>query len=609
MEKTTYPILSLIDGPEDVRRLPARQLTKLADELRAYMIDTISKTGGHLASSLGAVELIIAMHRAFTSPVDKLIFDVGHQAYAHKILTGRRDGFPTIRQKDGISGFPKRAESEHDAFDTGHASTSISAALGMARARKLSGEPGAIVALIGDGALTGGMAYEALNDAGQADVPLIVILNDNDMSISHNVGAMRARLTSMRISRPYIRFKRSLVRALDTSRLGKFLSRHMEKLKNRIKSFLLPDLLFEELGFVYLGPIDGHDIPRLVSVFRRAKELNAPVIVHTVTQKGRGYEFSENDPEKFHGIAPFSVETGLVDAVVLKNNSQVFGDALTELARADKRIVAVTAAMPTGTGLSGFAKAYPERFFDVGIAEPHAVTMAAGMAACGMRPVVALYSSFLQRAYDQLLHDVCLQKLPVVIAVDRAGLVGEDGETHQGIYDSAFLTSIPNLTIYSPATQQELVHMLRVAILRAEPACIRYNRGSLMQAVSSVPVQPGVWEEMLPIADKTVIATGPMVALALFAAKKCGAGLINARTIRPLDTELLARVKARGGRVVVAEEGVCSLGDTIAAALSPLPVTALHLPTEAVFHATVEEQRAAFGVSAADIARALSEEP
>ncbi len=591
-------LLEHIDSLEDYRRVSDADLPRLANEIRAYMIDVVSKRGGHLSASLGAVELIMAIHRVFDSPTDKIVFDVGHQAYAHKILTGRRAAFESLRAEDGISGFPKRDESEHDRFDTGHATTSVSAALGMARAMKLAHEDGVAVAVIGDGALTGGMAYEAINDAGQADVPLVIILNDNEMSISQNVGAMHKALINMRVSRSYVRLKRFVVRALDTGVIGRWLSGHMETLKNRIKSFLLPHMPFEEMGFLYLGPIDGHDIKALVRILSRAKAMRVPVIVHCVTQKGRGYVYSERNPEKFHGTAPFSVDTGEVEHLVKKSNSAVFGDALTRLAEADEKIVAVTAAMPLGTGLTDFAERFPDRFFDVGIAEQHAVTMAAGLAAGGMKPVVAIYSTFLQRAYDQVLHDVCLQRLPVVFAIDRAGLVGEDGETHQGIYDLAYLSAVPNLTIYSPATQQELVHMLHLALESGEPAAIRYNRGSLMQCVSSVPVEKGVWVEEAPISACTVIATGDMVALALPVARACGAGLINARTVRPLDESMLLRVKQAAKRVIVMEDGIDCLGLTVTAALSPVPVTRLCVPNEPIVQATQARQREKCGLTA-----------
>lgn len=602
-----YPILDTINSIEDFRKIPDAKLPALAAQMRQYMVENVSRCGGHLASSLGAVELTIAIHRAFNSPTDKIIFDVGHQSYAHKILTGRREAFCTLRQENGISGFPRRDESEHDPFNTGHASTAISAALGMARAKRLLGEDGVAVALVGDGALTGGLAFEGLNDAGQADVPLVVIINDNEMSISPNVGALHRILVNMRVSPGYVRFKRFLVRSLDTGVIGRWLSRHMENFKNRVKSFLMPNRLFEDMGFLYLGPIDGHDIQELTRMFRRAKEMHVPVIVHCVTQKGKGYAYSERNPEKFHGIAPFSIDTGDVERHSRKSNSNVFGDAMIELAEKDPHIVAVSAAMPIGTGLAEFAGRFPDRFFDVGIAEEHALTMAAGMAACGMKPVVAIYSTFLQRGYDQVLHDICLQKLPVILAVDRAGLVGDDGETHQGVYDAAFLSTMPNMTIYSPATQQEIVHMLSLAVERGEPAAIRYPRGSLMQAVSSVPVERGKWEILEPVAEQTIVAVGPMVSVAMPVARKYHAGLINARSLRPMDEELLDRLEREAKRVIVMEESVDCLGMRIAAALSPIPVVRMCVPDTPVMHACVGRQRDCCGLNAETLERHLQE--
>ena len=593
-----YPTLDKINSLEDFKRLRDGELPVLAAQILQYMIENVARCGGHLASSLGAVELTIAMHRAFNSPVDKIIFDVGHQSYAHKIITGRREAFCTLRQENGLSGFPKREESEHDPFNTGHASTAISAALGMARAKKLLGEEGAAIALVGDGALTGGLAFEGLNDAGQADVPLIVILNDNEMSISQNVGALHRMLVNMRSSEWYVRFKRRLVRSLDTGILGRWLSRHMENFKNRIKSFLMPKRLFEDMGFLYLGPIDGHNIAELTRIFRRAKDLHVPVIVHCITQKGKGYAFSERNPEKYHGVAPFSIDTGDIVGSHKKSNSSVFGEAMVDFAEKDSRIVAISAAMPIGTGLTEFAGRFPKRFFDVGIAEEHALTMAAGMASGGLKPVVALYSTFLQRGYDQILHDICLQKLPVVIAVDRAGLVGDDGETHQGVYDASFLSDMPNMTIYSPATQQELVHMLSLAISRGEPAAVRYPRGSLMQAVSAQPVEKGVWELLEPLQEKTIIATGAMVSVALPVARKLGVGLVNARTIQPMDEAMLATVKQTAKRVVVMEEQVDCLGLRVLAALSPIPVVRMCVPNDPVSQACVNHQRQFCGLTA-----------
>lgn len=603
-----YPILDKINSLEDFKRLKDSELPALAAQIRQYMIENVSKCGGHLASSLGAVELTLALHRAFDSPIDKIIFDVGHQSYAHKIITGRRASFCTLRQEDGISGFPKREESEHDPFNTGHASTAISAALGMARAKRLRGEKGVAVALVGDGALTGGLAFEGLNDAGQADVPLVVVLNDNEMSISPNVGALHRMLVNMRSSEWYVRFKRHIVRTLDTGILGRWLSRNMENFKNRIKSFLMPRRLFEDMGFLYLGPIDGHDVAELTRMFRRARELRVPVIVHCITQKGKGYAFSERNPVKFHGIAPFSIDTGDVALNAKKSNSSVFGDTMIALAEKDPLIVAISAAMPIGTGLSEFSGRFPDRFFDVGIAEEHALTMAAGMATCGLKPVVAIYSTFLQRGYDQILHDICLQKLPVVLAVDRAGLVGDDGETHQGVFDAAFLSAMPNMTVYSPATQQELTHMLALALSRGESAAVRYPRGSLMQAVSSQPVEKGKWEVLSPISEKTIIATGAMVSVALPVARKLEVGLVNARTIQPLDEQMLAEISRVSKRVVVMEESVDCLGLRLTAELSPLRVIRMCVPNTPVAQASVGHQRLVCGLSAEALEAHLAEE-
>ncbi len=602
-----YPILDRIDSLDDFKKLNDSELPALAAQIRQYMIENVAKCGGHLASNLGMVEITIAMHRAFNSPKDQIVFDVGHQSYTHKILTGRRKAFCTLRQNKGISGFPKREESEHDPFNTGHASTAISAALGMARAKHLQQEEGVAVALVGDGALTGGLAFEGLNDAGQADVPLVVILNDNEMSISPNVGALHRMLVNMRSSEWYVRFKRYLVRILDTGVIGRWLSHYMENFKNRIKSFLMPKRLFEDMGFLYLGPIDGHDIAALTRMFLRAKSLHVPVIVHCVTQKGKGYTFSERNPEKYHGVAPFSIDTGDVECTLKKSNSSVFGETMVALAEKDARIVAVSAAMSIGTGLTEFAGRFPDRFFDVGIAEEHALTMAAGMAAGGLKPVVAIYSTFLQRGYDQILHDICLQKLPVVLAIDRAGLVGDDGETHQGIYDAAFLSAMPNMTVYSPATQQELTHMLTLAMERGEPAAVRYPRGSLMQAVSAQPVEKGKWEILEPISEQTIVATGVTVALALPVCRKLHAGLINARTIQPLDDSMLEQIRRGTKRVIVLEEGVDCLGMRLAAELSPIPVVRMNVPCAPVLQGTVNHQRAFCGLTAEALEAVLQE--
>ena len=604
---TEYKVLDSIRTTEDLKRLPKDQLPVLAEEIRAYMVDCVSKTGGHLASSLGAVEIIIAMHRVFNAPEDKIIFDVGHQAYAHKILTGRKDRFPTLRQKDGISGFPKREESEYDAFNVGHASTSISAALGYARAMKLKQQPGRAVALIGDGAMTGGLALEAMNDAGQANVPIVVILNDNNMSIAENVGGVHDQLTRMRLSEPYVRTKRAIIRWLDTGRVGHWLSRHMEKLKNRIKSFLMPDLLFEQMGFTYYGPIDGHDIDKLTDTFEKIKKINGAVLVHVVTKKGKGYLPAEEQPEKYHGISPFDPETGEVRGSSKKTNSDVFGEKMMELAENNSAVVAITAAMPSGTGLNQFKNAFPGRFFDVGICEEHALTMAAGMAAGGLHPVVAMYSSFLQRGYDEILHDICLQKLPVVIAVDRAGLVGQDGPTHQGVYDVAFLSTIPNLAIYSPATMQELASMLDVAILRQEPAVIRFNRGSLMNSPLYQAASFGKWELMQTVQPVTIVATGCMVEQVIPVARETRTGLVNARFINPMDEEMLDYLEEHCKHIIVVEENTLALGSKVRMYLKRPEVTCLCVPNTPIPHASVTEQREMCGLSREDIKNAVLE--
>ena len=591
-----YPILHTLNTPEDLSALPEEQLPALAEEIRGYMVDCVSKNGGHLAASLGAVELIIALHRVYTEEGDRLLFDVGHQAYAHKILTGRREAFATLRQEGGISGFPKREESPYDAFNTGHASTSISAALGMVRAKALLHEPGHVAAIIGDGALTGGLAYEALDDGGDSRLPLVVVLNDNEMSISRNVGAMSRSLSNLRASSGYNRLKRFVVRALETGAVGRRLSKRMEGFKNRIKRFVLQNTFFEELGFTYLGPIDGHNIPQMISLLKEAKALERPVVVHVVTQKGKGYRFSERNPEKFHGIAPFSPETGAVAESKGPSCSQVFGETLLSLAEKDERIVAITAAMRDGTGLRPFFDRFPGRSFDVGIAEEHALTMAAGMAAEGLKPVAAIYSSFLQRAVDQLCHDICLQKLPVVIGVDRAGLVGQDGETHQGIYDPAILSAIPNLSVYAPATLSQLRDMVGLAVARGEPAAIRYCRGTLPQGEGEAPVAYGKWAVLRPETDVVIIAAGALVQEARSVAEELSCGLVEARFYKPLDYELLDALRRQGSKLVVAEENVAALSLYVAGYCPELMVKPLCLPDGAVAQATVDRQRTLGGI-------------
>lgn len=601
------PLLDSIHSIEDFKRIDRKDLPRLAAEIRSFLVEKVSHTGGHLASNLGVVELTIALHRAFDSPQDKIIFDVGHQAYVHKIITGRVAEFERLRQMDGISGFPKRTESPHDAFGTGHASTSISAALGILRAERMLGGTGSVVALVGDGALTGGLCFEALNDAGQSKQPLIVVLNDNDMSISHNVGALNRSLSRMRTSRSYRRFKHNTAEFLrKLPKVGARMFGDALRLKNRIKYFLIPNVLFEEMGFTYLGPVDGHDIDTLIEVFARAKQLESPVIIHAVTKKGKGYALAEQNPEKFHGIGKFDRDTGQVNGSAQESNSSVFSRTLCSLARTDSRIVAITAAMPQGTGLDRFGAEFPDRFFDVGIAEAHAVTMAAGMAAAGARPVVAIYSTFLQRAYDQILHDVCLQSLPVVFAIDRAGLVGEDGETHQGVYDIAFLRMMPGITVLSPSSQEELAEMLRLALMSNGPVAIRYNRGALPSHPITQPVQIGKWEELLPLFQSKVvlIASGRLVKNALEACAGLPAALINARSVKPMDDALLLHVAAHGMPVITLEDGVIAggFGEAVQAKIGhAVEVIACGVGEAPVRHGPIAEQDALCGLNTEEI--------
>lgn len=491
-------ILEQIHGPEDVKHLRAEELEGLAQEIRGFLIENISHTGGHLASNLGVVELTIALFLVFDLPKDKVIWDVGHQSYTHKILSGRRELFGELRQYGGLSGFPKRKESPYDAFDTGHSSTSISAGLGIAQGRDLLGEQYAVVSVIGDGALTGGMAYEALNNAARSKKNFIIVLNDNNMSISENVGGMSRYLNSIRTGEGYNDLKKSVVGALEKiPGFGPHMIEKIKRTKNGIKQLLIPGMLFENMGITYLGPVDGHDIRQLQKTLQEAKRLDHAVLVHVITKKGKGYGPAEKNPAKFHGVEPFDVETGaFLKEKKYPSYTDVFSRALCRLAEKDERIVAVTAAMPDGTGLKRFAKRFPRRFFDVGIAEAHGVTSAAGMAAAGLKPVVAVYSSFLQRGFDQILHDVCIQELPVVLAVDRAGLVGSDGETHQGIFDYSYLSCIPNMTVMAPKNRWELEDMLAFAVDFGRPVAIRYPRGEAYRGLKEhrAPIKYGKGE-------------------------------------------------------------------------------------------------------------------
>jgi len=557
-----YKVLDSINSPQDLKKLNMNELKELSREIREFLVDNISKTGGHLASNLGIVELTIAMHYVFDSPNDKFLWDVGHQTYVHKILTGRKQCFYSLRQYGGLAGFPKRSESEHDAFNTGHSGTAISAALGMAKARDINGDDFSIVSVVGDGALGGGMCYEALNHAGAMKEKIIVILNDNNMAISRNASAISAHLTKLRTNPQYKRFKTVVQNSfMRIPKVGTALSKSAERFKNRIKYFMLPNVIFEEMGFVYLGPINGHDLPTLIKVLNRANAMNAPVIIHAVTKKGKGYKHSEEDPERFHGITPFVPETGLGKKSTSMCASDVFSTHLTELAREDKSICAITAAMPRGTGLNIFKKEHPDRFMDVGMAEEHAVTFAAGMATQNIKPVVCIYSTFFQRAYDQILHDVCMQNLPVVFGVDRAGLVGEDGETHHGVYDISYMRHLPNMHIMSPSCDSELKEMLEIALELNVPVAIRYPRGSFVNRQNVEPVVFGKWSIEKRIKDITIVATGRMVNVALDVVrilniKGIEAGLVNARFIKPLDSDMLMRLSRCSNLFVIEENAI-----------------------------------------------------
>jgi 1-deoxy-D-xylulose-5-phosphate synthase len=564
-------ILEAINSPDDLKRLPAARLPELAGELRQIIIETCAKNGGHLAPSLGVVELTIALHRVFSTPADKIVWDVGHQAYAHKILTGRRDRFGTLRTLNGISGFPKRGESPHDAFDVGHSSTSISTATGYAAARDLDGRSNKVLAVIGDGSMTGGIAYEGMNHAGHLDKDLIVILNDNEMSIAENVGALSNFLSRTSSSEFVHRFKKDVETFLNRMDVGKGVLQIARKMEDSFKGFFTPGMLFEAFGFDYIGPIDGHDLPMLIETLEKVKTFNDAVLIHVLTKKGKGYKPAEDNPSLFHGVGPFDIATGKV----LKGKggaasyTALFGSALCKLAAEDERIVAITAAMPDGTGLTGFAKDFPGRFFDVGIAEQHGVTFAAGLAAEGLRPVFAVYSTFLQRAYDQVFHDVCLQNLPVTFALDRGGVVGSDGPTHHGAFDLSYLRHLPNMTLMAPKDENELQHMLATAINLGTPAAIRYPRGNgygvpLDQTLR--PLAVGKAEMLRDGCDGVIVALGSMVAPALQATvlldEQHGIRLtvVNARFVKPLDASLIIELAGKCTALVTVEENALQGG-------------------------------------------------
>lgn len=554
--------LDKVNSPEDIKKLNLEQLNELAAEIRMFLIEKVSKTGGHLASNLGVVELTLALHRVFNSPVDKIVWDVGHQSYVHKIITGRKDKFDTLRKLGGLSGFPKYNESEHDAFNTGHSSTSISAALGIAKARDLKKENSSVIAVIGDGALTGGMAFEALNNAARITSNFIVVLNDNEMSISKNVGGLSKYLSKIRTEPFYFKVKEDIDIMLNKiPAIGKSAAKALGKVKGSIKYMIMPGIFFEEIGFKYLGPVDGHDISELEKLLTVAKGIKGPVLVHVCTQKGKGYTYAEENPHVFHGIAPFEIETGEVISYGGPGYSEIFGRELSKIAHDDERVVAISAAMPHGTGLELFSKRYPDRFFDVGIAEQHAVTFAAGLARNGIKPVVALYSSFLQRAYDQVLHDVALQKLHVVLAIDRAGIVGEDGETHQGIYDISFLSHIPNMSILAPCDYNDFTKMLKFAVEEYNgPIAIRYPRGKGSDKLIDTPdIKYGQALRVREGNDVTIAVVGNKLETALNVADMLekmdiSSDVLYFRFIKPIDAKMLLDSAIKTRRVITIED-------------------------------------------------------
>ena len=613
-------LLDHIKQSSDIKKLKEDQYPELAREIRQFLIEKISKTGGHLASNLGVVELTIALHLAFDLPKDKIVWDVGHQAYTHKLLSGRKAGFDDLRQFGGMSGFPKRKESPYDAFDTGHSSTSISAGLGIAQAREITGEEYSVISVIGDGALTGGMAYEALNNAAQIKKNFIIVLNDNEMSISKNVGGMSRYLSSVRTKEGYAELKLKVERGLSSIPvIGKPMAYGLYQLKNGIKQFLVPGMLFEDMGITYLGPVDGHDVKTMIRVFKEAKRVQHAVLVHVITKKGKGYKPAEENPARFHGVEPFDIKTGKpLKKKEFPSYTDIFSEKICELAKKNEKLVALTAAMPDGTGLTKFSKEFPKRFFDVGIAEAHEVTSAAGMASAGLKPVVAVYSSFLQRAFDQTIHDVCLQNLPVMIAVDRAGLVGSDGETHQGLFDLSFLNMIPNMTILSPKNRWEMADMVRFCADFQYPVALRYPRGAAYEGLSAfrTPIVYGKSEILYEEEDIAVIFVGHMAELAVQVRdrlKEIGyhCSLINARFVKPLDTEMLEALTKDHRLFVTIEENVLSGGfgeqvlHYVSRAKLDVGVRCIGIPDDYVEHGNVDLLRREVGLDAETIVKQI----
>lgn len=612
--------LEQIEKANDIKQTQPENYGMLAEEIREFLIQKISVTGGHLGSNLGAVELTMALHLSLNLPEDKIIWDVGHQSYTHKLLTGRRDGFESLRKYGGMSGFPKRKESPCDSFDTGHSSTSISAGLGLVKARDIQGEKHTVVSVIGDGSLTGGMAYEAINNASRLESNFIIVLNDNNMSISENVGGVSKYLNNIRTADKYLDLKEGIYNKLrGVPKYGDTVVESIRRAKSSFKQLVIPGMFFEDMGVTYLGPVDGHDIPAMLRVFREAKRCKSAVLVHVITQKGKGYAPAERHPARFHGAEPFEIETGLPSKQrTAANYTDIFSTVMCKMGQRDEKVVAITAAMPDGTGLKRFRNHYPDRFFDVGIAEEHAVTFAAGLAAGGLKPVVAVYSSFLQRAYDQIVHDVCIQNLPVVFAIDRAGLVGSDGETHQGIFDLSYLSSIPNMHIMAPKNKWELSDMLKFALQLGVPVAIRYPRGEAYTGLAEyrAPIVYGRGESLYEEEDIALLAVGSMVKIAVEVRQELkqrgySCSLINARFVKPIDEELVLETGQDHKLLVTMEENVESggYGEKVRAFLDKAGLAthqlSIAIPDAYVEHGNVDMLREEIGIDSASIVKRI----
>ncbi|KUG23921.1 1-deoxy-d-xylulose 5-phosphate synthase [hydrocarbon metagenome] len=625
LKTVKYSVLQKIEFPADIRKLNLAELNTLAKEIRSLIINTVATSGGHLASSLGTVELTLALHYVFDTPQDKIIWDVGHQSYTHKIITGRKDKFATLRKQNGISGFPRKEESIYDIFNVGHSGTSISAASGFAEAGSLKGDTKKIIAVIGDGSMTTGMAFEGLNWAGDREKNMIVVLNDNEMSISPNVGALSSYLNRLMTGNALTKLRINTKKLLKKiPGIGKYIIKFIHQIEESWKTLFVPGALFEEMGFTYVGPLEGHRLNHLIKNFENVRGFPGPVLVHVVTKKGKGYEFAEEDPLGFHGVAPFDVETGqaISSPSDIPSYTKVFGETLVKLAHAESRIVAVTAAMCEGTGLNQFSQEFPERFYDVGIAEQHAVTFAAGLAIEGLIPVVAIYSTFLQRAYDQIINDVCMQNLPVIFAIDRGGLVGEDGATHQGLLDYSYMRSIPNIIVMAPKDENELQHMLKTAVGCGRPVSLRYPRGrgvgvGLDNELKTL--QMGKGEVLREGSDLAIIAIGSIVNPAMAAAEKLfkeglSIKVINARFVKPLDEELIIKTAATIKKIITIEENVLQGGFGSALLellaeknINDIMLRRLGIPDEFVYHATQAEQRHKYGLDEEGIIMAVKE--